>query len=117
MKSPGGILVTTARPAIQRSDSSEASTLDLRQFLEALERTSPEDIVHVTEPVDPSRFGVTAVLQRLEDLHRFPLVVFDRPLDLNGETSPFPLVTNLYASRQRCALALGLRPDQAYQEL
>ena len=117
MRSSGGILVTTARRAIERADSSGSSALDLRHFLQTLERSSPEDVVHVTEPVDPARFGVTAVLQRLEDLHRFPLVVFDRPLDLHGEVSPFPLVTNVYASRQRCALALGLRPVQAYQEL
>ena len=57
----------------------------------------------MTEPVDPARFGVTAVLQHLEDRDRYPLVVFDRPLNLLGEVSAFPLVTNVYASRERCA--------------
>src|SRR6266540_5588188 len=91
--------------------------LDLRDYLERLERESPADLVHVTEPVDPTRYGVTAVLQRLEDLGRYPLVVFDRPLDLNGKASRFPLVSNVYATRERCAHALGLRPDQAQLEL
>lgn len=91
--------------------------LDLRQYLAEVEETLPADLVHVTEPVDPSRYGVTAVLQRLEDLGKFPLVLFDRPLDLNGEPSPFPIMTNVYATRERCAVALGLAPEQAYQEL
>lgn len=89
----------------------------LRTYLGALEGDHPEWVVHVTKPVDPARFQVTAVLQQLEHRGRFPLVVFDRPLTLHGEPSPFPLVTNVYATRERCALALGLRPDQAHQEL
>ncbi len=89
---------------------------ELRRYLEDLERESPADVVHVIEVVDPARFEVTAVLQRLEELNRFPLVVFDRPLDLNGEVS-FPIVTNVYATRERCARALGLRADQASLDL
>lgn len=94
-----------------------APALDVRTFLAQLERDAPADLVHVTAEVDPSRFGVTAVLQKLEDLDRFPLVQFDRPLALNGEPAGFPLITNLYATRERCARALGLGPEQANVEL
>ncbi len=72
--------------------------------------------MHVTKPVDPARFQATAVLQRLEEQDKFPLVVFDRPLNLHGRPSAFPLIMNVYASRERCALALGLGADQAGQE-
>ncbi len=89
----------------------------VRSFLTELEATYPGWMVRVREASDPARFGVTAVLQKLEDQNRYPLVVFERPLDLNGGISAFPLVTNMFATRERCALALGLRPDQAYQEL
>ena len=89
----------------------------LRAYLAQLEEEYPEWVVHVTKPVDPARFQVTAVLQQLEHRGRFPLVVFDRPLNLHGEPSAFPLATNIYATRERCAGALGLRPDQAHQEL
>ncbi len=93
------------------------SSLGLRAYLAELERDHPDWVVHVTPPIDPTRFGVTAVLQQMENRRCFPLVVFDRPLDLHGKPSRFPLVTNIYAARERCALALGLRPEQAYQEL
>lgn len=94
-----------------------SGTLDLRTFLADLERLAPADVVHVTEPVDPARFEVTAVLQKLEDLGKYPLVVFDRPLDLHGAPSAFPLITNVYATRERCARALGLPPEHAREQL
>src|SRR5437016_2816267 len=93
---------------------SDTSFLD---FLLRLEEEAPAEVLHVTEPVNPERFEVTSVLQRLEDLGHYPMVVFDRPLDLFGNPSPYPIATNVYATRQRCALALGLTAEQAYQEL
>ncbi|HKF17746.1 MAG TPA: UbiD family decarboxylase [Candidatus Dormibacteraeota bacterium] len=89
----------------------------VRAYLDQLETAYPSWIAHVHEPVDPASFGVTAVLQKLEDRNRYPLVVFDRPLDLNGKASSFPLATNVFATRERCALALGLGPEHAYQAL
>ncbi len=90
---------------------------DLRRFIDTLEREHPEQVVHVTEPVDPAAFEVTAVLRHLELRRKFPLVVFDRPLDLTGAASAFPIATNIYATRERCALALGLRKEEAFAGL
>jgi UbiD family decarboxylase len=53
------------------------------------------------------------VLRHLELRRKFPLVVFDRPLDLRGRPSASPVATNIYATRARCALALGLRAEDA----
>jgi UbiD family decarboxylase len=78
----------------------------LRQVREAL----PQDLVTISKPVRPSQFEVTALLQHLENAGKFPLLLFDNPLNLNGGKSAFRLATNIYASRQRCALALDLDP-------
>lgn len=82
--------------------------LDLREFIAAVEREQPDRFVHVDRPVNPAEFEVTAVLQQLEDAGRNPMALFHRPLNLFGEVSRFPLVTNIYAERERCAQALGL---------
>jgi 2,5-furandicarboxylate decarboxylase 1 len=82
--------------------------LDLREFIASVERDGGGHIVHVDAPVDPARFEVTALLQHLENAGRYPMVVFHRPLNLHGEVSAFPLVTNIYAERERCAQALGM---------
>ena len=99
---------------LPRKGGGDSSFVD---YLLRIEEEAPAEVLHVTEPVNPERFEVTAVLQKLEDLGRYPMVVFDRPLDLFGNVSPFPIATNVYATRQRCAMALGLAAEQAYQEL
>jgi len=111
--------MTLARVETLRTEFAQATATELsfRRYLEELERETPEEVLHVRSAVNPSAFEVTAVLQRLEERNKYPLVVFDKPLTLSGKPSAFPLVSNIYATRERCARALGLRPDQAYQEL
>lgn len=80
---------------------------DLRSFLATVAQACPEDLVVVKRPVDP-RFEVTAIQQHLENEDRFPLLLFERVKNLYGDESEFRLVTNVFASRHRCALALDL---------
>lgn len=82
----------------------------LRNFLDQLRAQDPEQLLTVPDPLNPAAFECTAVLQHLENRNRYPLVYFERPLNLLGEPSAFPLVSNVFASRERCALALGLDP-------
>ncbi len=86
----------------------------LREFIARLERERPEQVVHVRRPVDPAAFEVTAILKHLELRRRYPLVVFDNPVDLLGRPSAFPIATNIYATRERCAMALGMDPSEAH---
>ena len=85
----------------------------MKDFLERIEREHPREMVTVEDAVDPANFDVTAILRHLEVAGKYPLVRFTRPLDLEGNVSAFPLVTNVFASRERCALALGLPPEMA----
>ena len=86
---------------------------NLREFLQQLEDQHPSDFVPVERKVAPARFEVTALLQHLEDMKKFPAMLFERPLNLHGELSRFPLLSNLFATRRRCALALGMNPEDA----
>lgn len=87
--------------------------LDLRAFIGEAEKAGEDNLVHVEKPVDPAAFEVTAILQHLENRGRSPMVMFHHPLNLLGEPSDFPLVTNIYSQRGRCAQALGLPLDQS----
>ena len=80
---------------------------DLRSFIERLEETNPSDIVRVNKEISP-KFQITAIQRHLEAENRFPLLIFENVRSLNGESSPFRVVTNLFATRQKCALALDL---------
>jgi len=83
---------------------------DLRSFLRSLETQMPEDIVRVKREINP-RFEITAIQQHLENENRFPLLLCERVKNLNGELSPFQVVTNVFASREKCAVALDLPKD------
>ncbi|MBI4490330.1 MAG: UbiD family decarboxylase [Deltaproteobacteria bacterium] len=83
----------------------------LKDFLEQLKTESPTDLLHVEREIAPAQFEVTALLQHLENEKRFPALIFERPLDLRGKPSSFPLLSNLFATRRRCAQALGMTPD------
>ena len=71
-----------------------------------LEEQRPGDLVHVRERVCPVQ-EPTALLRRLEQEGRYPVVWFDKV----GE-SGIPLVMNVHATRERLALALGVAPGE-----
>ena len=86
-------------------------TMDLRTFLDDLQERLPYDFIRIERPISPKQFEVTALLQHLENQKKFPVLFFEKPLDLNGKPSVFPLLSNVFATRQRCALSLGMKPN------
>lgn len=72
---------------------------DLRSFIETAKAAG--EILEVEKPVDP-KFGVTGVLAKLEARGEYPAVYFDKVGD-----SDYPLISNVFASRSRLAMALG----------
>ena len=86
--------------------------LTMSGFLDALKKQHPEDLLVIEDVVNPAEFEATAVLQHLENAKKYPVVVFTRPLNLKGEVSQFPLVTNASATRELCAFALGMDYSQ-----
>ena len=86
--------------------------MTLNGYLENLKKNYPAEIVTIEDEVNPDNFEVTAILRHLELAGKHPLLYFTRPLNLKGEVSRFPLATNVFACRERCALALDLGPEQ-----
>ncbi|MFO1377866.1 MAG: UbiD family decarboxylase [Steroidobacteraceae bacterium] len=82
---------------------------DLRYYLSQLEQSMPDEYVRIERAVDP-RFELSAVLRKLQDENRFPAVHFSR---VKG--SAFPVVSNLFASTRRLALAFGVEPENVLQ--
>lgn len=86
--------------------------LTMGSYLNSLKGEYPEQILTIEDEVNPANFDVTALLRNLEIKQKFPTVYFTRPLNLNGEVSKFPLVTNMFATREICAYMMGLPPSQ-----
>ncbi|MBV8718008.1 MAG: UbiD family decarboxylase [Chloroflexi bacterium] len=71
----------------------------------------------MSREVAPLEFEVTAILEHLEQRREFPAVLFERTRNMHGEPSQFPILSNLWGTRERCAEMLGLPPEQSKREL
>ncbi len=88
----------------------------LSSYLDLI-RDDPAEFRTVSRTVNPLKFDVTAVLANLDRRGEYPVVQFQNPLNLHGEPSKFPIVTNLWATRERCAEACGLPRSEAGSQL
>ena len=75
---------------------------ELRAFLANLARDCPPQVVRIRERVEPV-YEATAVAMAAERLPHCPVVWFERV-----GASPFPLVVNVLATRERLARGLGV---------
>jgi UbiD family decarboxylase len=78
----------------------------LRSFLSALEDRDPSQVLRVSRRVEQD-YDSTALVMELEARGRSPVVWLEKV-----GTSAFPVVTNVYGSRSRYAMALGVPNDQ-----
>jgi 2,5-furandicarboxylate decarboxylase 1 len=79
---------------------------DLRTYLAEHERDHPESVLRVREEIAAAQ-EVTALVTALEREQKYPIVVLENVRTPDGRLSAFPLVTNLFASHERCAALIG----------
>lgn len=80
---------------------------DLRTFLDEWEEKYPNEVCRIQREVSV-KHEMTALAAKLEKQHLFPVLIFENPVAPSGERLTFPVVTNLLASRKRCAAAVGI---------
>lgn len=90
---------------------------DLKSFLEKVKLELPDDYQEVTRAVDPNNYDITAILEHLTKRQKFPMVLFANPQNLRGEEGGIPVISNVFARRERCALALDCPVGQPYLPL
>lgn len=84
----------------------------LRSFLDQVRRLHPELLIKIEREVDP-KFEISALLLKLNQAHKFPITVFKNVTNVAGKPSAFSLLSNLFASRTLCALALESSVEKA----
>lgn len=75
------------------------------------------ELVRVERLVDVQNYESTALLEHLYQQKLTPAVLFERTTNLLGEESGFALVSNLFATRERNAMALDWPRELAKLEL
>lgn len=89
----------------------------LRTFLEYARREAPAELIHVSKPVNPSGYDVTAIIKQLGSVEKFSIVIFDHPINLRGRVSEVKLALNCEISLKRAQIALGLPSEMDRTEL
>ncbi len=90
---------------------------NLSGFISRICGEFPDQVVSVRRPVRVAEYEVTAIMQHLDDAGQYPMVLFEEPINQFGDVSEFPIVSNVFGTRERCALALDLPPGQSKLEL
>ena len=80
---------------------------DLQTFLRDYEETQPHLVVHVHKEVNAKWEASALAIKAQKEVGETPVFVLHQLRTVDGRISPFPLVLNLFASRSRCAAALG----------
>jgi 2,5-furandicarboxylate decarboxylase 1 len=104
--------MSSPRASVRSPRSPIAGVKDLGGFLDTIKH-DPNDYRSVSGTVNPMNFDVTAILENLDRSGKYPAVRFENPLDVHGDPSQFPVVANLWATRERCADAVGVPRSDA----
>ncbi len=89
----------------------------LGSFLEDCRREIPNEVVHVAKELDPAHFDVSALIKHLDAARKFPILVFDNPLNLHGKPSEFKLTMNCEISQGKIQVALGAGKDASREAM
>jgi 2,5-furandicarboxylate decarboxylase 1 len=99
--------MTSPRASVRSSRSPVDGVKDLAGYLDSI-KGDPAEFRSVSRTVNPMKFDVTGLLENLDRSGQYPTVQFENPLDMHGDPSVFPLVSNLWATRERCADSAGV---------
>jgi 2,5-furandicarboxylate decarboxylase 1 len=79
----------------------------LGEFLQRYEEKFPNDVVHIEKEVN-AKWELSALCAKADKAYTSPpTFVFHKVRAVSGNVSPMPVVCNLFASRERCARAIG----------
>ena len=85
---------------------------NLQDFLKGLKEIEGE-VLEVDKTVNPAKYEVTAILRKLEEKAMYPTVIFNDCIAVNGNKTDIRVVSNVFGTRPRNMLALGLPMDSS----
>ena len=90
---------------------------NLRTFLDDMRHAYPSEVVTISKSVNPSNYDVTAIVKHLGALKKFPILIFDRPLNVHGKLNDMKLVMCAENSQKKVQVALGVARETDRTEM
>ena len=82
-----------------------------------MRREYPSEVVAVSKTVNPLNYDVTAIVKQLGALKKFPILIFDQPLNVHGELNDMKLVIGAENSQKKVQVALAVPRDMDRAEM
>ena len=82
-----------------------------------MRREYPSEVVAVSKTVNPLNYDVTAIIKQLGALKKFPILIFDHPLNVHGELNDIKLVIGAENSQKKVQVALAVPRDMDRAEM
>jgi 2,5-furandicarboxylate decarboxylase 1 len=89
----------------------------LRTFLDDFRRAYPSEVVSIAKTVNPLTYDITAIVKHLGALKKFPVLVFEKPLNAHGQPTDMKVVMSAENSQKKIQVALGLPADMDRAEM
>src|SRR5689334_17132678 len=89
----------------------------LQTFLDDMRKAYPSDVVAISKPVNPLTYDVTAIVKHLGALKKFPVLIFEQPLNAHGRPSDMKIVIGAENSQKKVQVALGVSHDMDRAEM
>jgi 2,5-furandicarboxylate decarboxylase 1 len=89
----------------------------LRTFLDDMRRVYPSEVVSISKTVNPLTYDVTAIVKHLGALKKFPLLIFEHPLNAHGLPTDMKVVMSAETTQKKIQVALGVPSDMDRAEM
>ena len=89
----------------------------LRTFLDDMRGAYPSEVVSISKTVNPLTYDITAIVKQLGALKKFPVLLFEQPLNAHGRANEMKLVMSAENSQKKIQVALGLPADMDRAEM
>ena len=82
-----------------------------------MRREYPSEVVNIAKTVNPLNYDVTAIVKQLGALKKFPILIFDQPLNAHGEHNDMGLVIGAENTQKKVQVALAVPPHMDRAEM
>jgi len=89
----------------------------MRTFLDDMRRAYPSEVVAISKTVNPLAYDITAIIKHLAALKKFPVLIFEHPLNGHGQPTDMKVVMSTENSQKKIQLALGVPSNMDRAEM
>src|ERR1043165_266461 len=89
----------------------------LRTFIDDFRHAYPNEVVSIARQVNPLDYDITAIVKQLGALKKFPVLIFENPLDGHRRATDMKIVMSAENTQKKIQVALGVAAEMDRAEM